>query len=73
MKWSYGNRHCLNITPSQADLLSDILTSTYEALRTGLVTMDRPELVDFNELCSEADLHLKPLTPESIPILRRIK
>lgn len=73
MKWNYGNLACMSLTPSEFDLQQDLLKSTYDALRIGLVEMSKSELVDFNSLCDKAELHLRPLQTDNIPALRRIK
>jgi hypothetical protein len=54
MKWVYGagGSRCLALTPSSADLLEDVLTSTHDALTHGYVTMNASELVDFNAISS---------------------
>lgn len=71
MKWSFGPQ-CFRLSTSAYDLLSEILTSTHEALRTGFMEMSPSELTDFNDLCDQAELSLAPLTPASLPTLRRI-
>jgi hypothetical protein len=74
MKWVYGagGSRCLALTPSSADLLEDVLTSTHDALTHGYVTMNASELVDFNELCDQLHMSLTPLTPAVLPALRRV-
>ncbi len=73
MQWAYLRGRCITLPDSAVDLLADILTGTYEALQQGVAQMSPSELVDFNDLCTEAGLNLRPLDPEHLPGLRRIK
>jgi hypothetical protein len=70
MRWAFG-KNCVYLEDSEYDLLGDILTSTHEALRTGAVTMNASEMVDFNALCEAAGLSLHPVTEFNLPPLKR--
>jgi hypothetical protein len=71
MKWSYGG--CLQLSPSKLDLLQDILQSIHDGLSSGFLRMSNAEVEDFNQLCDDADLDLRPFTNAEAPQLRRVK